>query len=340
MKHNQVLLSLKLAAVACAFALAANTYADSDNDHHGDNDHPNFDTNLPTVSILATDPTALEGTSTGAFTLLRFGPTNVAVSVDLAITGTASNGVDYATISTPVIISAGTLAVDLPVTTIVDTNTRGNKTVILTIQTNGTYNVFHRRAKVDIIDDTFDIPPPTVVITSPTNGSTFTNPVSIVITADAEDETGIQSVTFFANDDFLGKVTNSPYSITWTNAHRGHYEIFARAVDVIGKSAISAPVDITVSNITPVVTITSPTNGIVLTNGSTISVQATATDAASPIASVSFYANEHLIGTATTSPYSVNWTNIKQGHYRLKAVATDQAGVKGSAQPVAVKVNL
>src|SRR5579859_3119035 len=117
MQHNQILWSLKLAAVACAFAFAANIHADSDDDHDGHHrGHLNFDTTLPTVSILATDPTALEGTSTGAFTLLRFGPTNVDVSVDLAITGSASNGVDYATISTPVVVPAGTLAVDIPVT--------------------------------------------------------------------------------------------------------------------------------------------------------------------------------------------------------------------------------
>ena len=38
---------------------------------------------LPVVNILATDPVALEGTSSGAFTLLRSGASTVALDVDL-----------------------------------------------------------------------------------------------------------------------------------------------------------------------------------------------------------------------------------------------------------------
>src|SRR5579862_5097826 len=66
--------------------------------------------NTPFVQILATDPTALEGTSTGAFTLIR-NDTNTDLVVDLAIHGTASNGVDYALIPNAVTIPAGNLSV-------------------------------------------------------------------------------------------------------------------------------------------------------------------------------------------------------------------------------------
>ena len=48
---------------------------------------------LPMVNLLATDPTALEGTSSGSFTLLLYGASTADLNVNLIISGTApSNG--------------------------------------------------------------------------------------------------------------------------------------------------------------------------------------------------------------------------------------------------------
>jgi hypothetical protein len=219
---------------------------------------PKINTNLPTISVIASDPVALEGTSTASFTLLRYGPTNSPVAVTLGISGTASNGVDYGPITNTITLPAGDLALDIPIVPLMDTNHRGNKTVVLTVETNADYNVVYRkRASVKIIDDIYNIPPPTVLITSPTNGVTYTNPAIITITAAASDEdVPVTSVSFFANDDFLGKRTNSPFTLTWTNTHAGKYTLFATAVDSVDQTAVSAPVSITVSNV-PVVTTSS-----------------------------------------------------------------------------------
>jgi len=226
-----------IALAACLFASAAESKAQT-----------NTNTPLPAVTILATDPTALEGTSTAAFTLIRSGPTNNALSVALSLSGTGSNGVDYVTVKTPVTIPAGFLAVDVPITPIV-VNT-GNKTVIATVETNAGYataGFFRRSAVVTIIDDTFNAPPPTVAITTPTNGSTYTAPATFTLTATAsEPDYAISSVTYFVNDFPVGSATSSPYSVTVTNARAGRYEIFARAVDTAGQSAFSTTVGITV----------------------------------------------------------------------------------------------
>jgi Bacterial Ig domain len=205
-------------------------------------------TNQPPATIFATDPTALEGTSSGAFTLIRTGQdSSNALTVDLTISGTASNGVDYATISNVVTIPAGSLAVDIPVLPIV-VNT-GNKTVVLSVGTNNTFFAYGRKAVVEIIDDTFNIPQPTVNLVSPTNGSVFGSPATITLQATASDpDVTISSVSFYANDEFLGKTTNSPYSLTWTNARPGRFAVFARAVDQVGQSAISAAAHITLTN--------------------------------------------------------------------------------------------
>src|SRR5271169_4772596 len=127
---------------------------------------------IPTVVLRATDPTALEGTTTGAFTLIRHGDTNSALDVSVAISGTASNGVDYAALSGVLTIPAGFYAIDVPVQPILDTAVRGNKTVVLTLQSSAAYKVGGRgTATVKIVDDVFDIPPPSVSMTSPADGS-------------------------------------------------------------------------------------------------------------------------------------------------------------------------
>src|SRR5271170_238263 len=187
------------AVVACLMAAAGASQAQT-----------NTSTNLPVVDVRATDPYALEGTSTAAFTLIRHGPTNTALVVALGLSGTASNGVDYQTVASSVTIPAGFLAVDVPIVPIV-VNTR-NKTVVLKLDTNSTYNLDRARsAEVKIVDDTFNLPKPTVDILSPTNGSTYTVPAIFTVTADASDsDFAITSVSFYADEFFLGRATNSP----------------------------------------------------------------------------------------------------------------------------------
>jgi hypothetical protein len=243
MKKDTMLKLKSFTLTACVFALAAEVNAQT-----------NISTNLPTVVILATDPVALEGTSTASFTLIRHGDTNAALAVSVAFSGSGSNGVDYTMVTSPIAIPAGFRAVDIPIHPIV-VNT-GNKTVIATVETNSAYAVGYKsHAKVEIIDDLFNVPPPTVTITSPTNGSKFLAPATFTLTATAADaDFPITSVSFFADDHFFGKATNSPFSLTVSNVHAGHYDIFARAVDSAGQSAFAMPVSVTVTN----------TNGVVI----------------------------------------------------------------------------
>jgi hypothetical protein len=297
----------------------------------------------PFVEILATDPTALEGTSSGAFTLIREGDTNAELTVYLELLGTASNGVDYTSITNVIVIPTNYLAVDIPVLPLIDTVNRGNKTVILKIETNANYQVGGARsAEVTIIDDIYNTPSPTVTILDPTNGSTFSFPADITLTAQAGDPGAtIQSVSFYANDDFLGRTTNAPYTLSWTNARAGHYNLFARAVDNLDQSALSPVVQITVTEVLPVVTITTPTNGASFTAHQNIPVAAEVTDAnaSAIITSVAFYHNGRLLGTTTNVPYQVVWSNAPAGLYTLQATATDNVGQRGYSKDVLINVS-
>jgi hypothetical protein len=234
------------------------------------------------------------------------------------------------------------MAVDILVQPLSDMVTRGNKSVVLGVVTNANYQVLPgaRSAKVTIVDDIFNIPSPSVALTSPTNGSVFWFGSPITVTADATDTgAAIASVSFYANDLFLGKATASPYSVVWTNARPERYTLFARAVNTAGESTLSAPVQITVTNAVPVVTWVSPTNGSNFAAHQNITLQADATDAVNAILNVRFYANGRTLGVVTNSPYVYTWTNVPAGFYFLQASATDAANYKGWSQRILISVS-
>lgn len=296
---------------------------------------PSTPATVPEVRILATDPTALAGTSTAAFTLVRTGTTNADLVVHYAISGTGSNGVDYAAIQDASTIPAGYLAVDILIQPQIAALSRGNKSVVLTLQTNADYTVahhHHQRASVTIVDDFYNNIAPSVTLTSPTNGQVFIAPTDITLQADATDpDDPIQQVSFFANDDYLGKATNSPFSLVWSNAPPGHFTLFARTTDAAGKSTLSSPVEITVTNAPPTVQLLSPTNGAVFGVPANVVIQASAADTDDSVKQVQIYADGHLLGTFTASPYSLTWTNVPPGKHTVVVRATDVVGLTASA---------
>jgi len=90
--------------------------------------------------------------------------------------------------------------------------------------------------------------PPTVFITSPTNGTVITFPATVTIVADASDtDDTVARVEFFAGTNLLDAVTAAPYSLAVTNLTAGVHTLTARATDSRGAATISAPVTITVA---------------------------------------------------------------------------------------------
>src|SRR6266487_486925 len=110
---------------------------------------------LPVVSITSTDTTAAEpGTDTASFTITRSGDTAAPLTVPLRISGTASNGVDYATLPTSVTLPAGVTSTNIVVTPLNDSASEPTETIIVTLTGSSQYNV--RAAtfvRIDLADD-------------------------------------------------------------------------------------------------------------------------------------------------------------------------------------------
>src|SRR4030043_2119787 len=82
-----------------------------------------------------------------------------------------------------------------------------------------------------------DIIPPTVSITSPPTGTTFTSAVTVTIVATASDNSRVSKVEFYDNGVYKGYDTRKPYTFNWsgTNADNGNHDWTAKAYDGGGK---------------------------------------------------------------------------------------------------------
>ena len=182
---------------------------------------------------------------------------------------------------------------------------------------------------------------PTVALTAPVTGTTFTTGTNIALTASANDPDGtIAKVEFYRGGaTLLGTATSPPYGYVWPNVGPGTYSLTAKAYDNRNGTATSAPAAIVVtSNQLPVVVVTSPVGGSFLLAGSSVTLSATATDPDGSIAGVEFFDGAVSIGLATAPPYGVAWSSSVAGPHSIVARATDDKGGTRDSAPVDIVV--
>jgi cellulose 1,4-beta-cellobiosidase len=89
---------------------------------------------------------------------------------------------------------------------------------------------------------------PSVALTSPTAGSTFTAPATVALAATASDSDGtVTKVDFYNGTTLLGSDTTAPYTYSWTNVAAGAYTVSARATDNSGNATATSGTAITVT---------------------------------------------------------------------------------------------
>jgi hypothetical protein len=182
--------------------------------------------------------------------------------------------------------------------------------------------------------------PPTVKLTSPVDGGTYSTSKSIELSANASDVDGtITKVQFYNGNVLLGTEQNAPYLRKWYNVPAGDYTITAKATDNNGGITISAPVHIhVIVDQPPVVSITSPVNGAVYGAPATFLISAKATDVDGSIKSVEFYNGTTLLRAERYSRYEWLWKDAAPGTYTITAKATDNFGTVTTSSPVTITV--
>jgi hypothetical protein len=109
------------------------------------------------IDLFATDSEAAElGPDPGEFMLLRNGDTN-ALTVFLALSGTASNGIDFVQLTNVITFPAGADTVTITVTPYLDDRTEGDETLTLTILSNLSYSIGNPTATVTIHDSPYGV---------------------------------------------------------------------------------------------------------------------------------------------------------------------------------------
>jgi len=181
---------------------------------------------------------------------------------------------------------------------------------------------------------------PTATITAPLPGQVFNVGAAVALAANASDANGsVTKVEFFVGTTLVATATQAPFVGTWIPGAAGTYVLKARATDNQSGTGQSSTVSITVINNTPPqVALTAPVGGQTYFAGVPFAIAANATDVGGAIAKVEFFAGSTLIGTTTSSPFSINWSAPAMGSYVLTARATDNSNAMTTSAGVNITI--
>src|SRR6185436_12089010 len=207
---------------------------------------------------------------------------------------------------------------------------------------------------------TIDLVPPTVASTTPVNNATNVGPTTdmTAVFSEAMDPASLTAATFIlrtkqGNNPVAATVSYDPIarratlhptaSLASLTAYRATVRGTATGVkDLAGNPLVvdyswtftSGQLDVT----PPTVTLTAPSNGAKIRSNVTLS--ANASDNAA-VASVSFLVNGIVIGTDTTSPYSLSWNSatLADGNATIAARATDTSNLTTTTANITVTID-
>lgn len=188
---------------------------------------------------------------------------------------------------------------------------------------------------------TVDNTPPSTEFTAP-QAYTWLRGI-VPVSVNASDLNGVAKVEFYAGETLIGTDTTAPYEVNWDSSTGpdGNVSLEVLAYDLAGndtRNVVTGGRPVYVDNTGPTVALTSPANGASLFLLTTL--QASASDAQG-VTQVVFYDGTKVIGTDTTSPYSVSWNllSVTKGFHTLTAKAYDAMGNVTTSAPITVKVN-
>ena len=165
----------------------------------------------------------------------------------------------------------------------------------------------------------FDVPadedsiPPTLTITFPADQSILSD--SVLISAYAFDNVGLEKVTLYLNDSIVHESTEGPYEYRWStleNAEDEFHTIRAKAVDLAGNENFTNTIQVLVDNqdnISPTGALIFPFTGQILTGEVTIILEANDND---EVALVTLYIDGDSVMTYQEPPYRYDWNTLEE----------------------------
>jgi len=170
--------------------------------------------------------------------------------------------------------------------------------------------------------------PPTVTVTSPTDGSGVTGLVTIE--ADAADDAGVSSVTFYVDGTLVGTDNNAPYQTNWDSADffNGNHFVQAVATDTAGQTG-RHQVSVTIGNVVdepPVLHISNLSASIV---SGTINIETFAEDDHG-ISKTEFYLDNVKIEQQASANCVFTWDTTAYSNqvHHLKFIAYDTSNYR------------
>lgn len=94
-----------------------------------------------------------------------------------------------------------------------------------------------------------------------------------------------------------------------------------------------------IENILPTVVLTSPSDNATFEEGSTILLEASASDSDGNVSRVRWHKNDEFIIDDSDAPYSKEWYNVGAGTYILTATVEDNEGAISTSDPITITVN-
>jgi hypothetical protein len=155
---------------------------------------------------------------------------------------------------------------------------------------------------------------PSVSITSPASGASFSAPATVSITASANDTDGtINKVEFYNGSTLLGSDATSPYSFTWSGVTTGSYTLTTKAYDNLNAVTTSSVVNITVNgtNVSPTLSFNTTASKLVSLSSGKIS----------------------CVMNNSTDPFIITGLDINVGDENLNTVVFSMTSSKTSVVP-------
>lgn len=164
--------------------------------------------------------------------------------------------------------------------------------------------------------------PPSVKITAPAPGTIIRLGKAVELSVEVEGSQEIQKVTYFAGNQQIGESDIGPYSINWTPQSQGQISLTAQVTDVLGGSAKSAPINVTVQeNKLPVVSMDISSGIQDIANLKKVTVTAEDTDGT--ITAVEVYKDGVKAHSIDAAPYTFDASDIGLGTHTIMVKAID-----------------